>query len=173
MSCICYIFINWSNTFFPVHELTLYFMHNKCVLIFVLTLDLVSFFLFVLNTLLHRNKSFLFHKRKKCNWMTQWAETNWKWIENEHLLKNTYFNHFNENKLIFIGTLRKLFWFFFFFLRHIEVNLRTSGYIFFINLRLLTILDLRSLALFYENLCSAAGKFSYLTFCGNIYATPK
>ena len=48
--------------------------------------------------------------------MTQWAETNWKWFENEHLP---------------INTLMKLFWFFFFFLRHGKVNLRTSANIFY------------------------------------------
>ena len=102
---------------------------------------------------------------------------NWKWTfaykHLFHLLINTYFNHFNENKLICIETLRKLFWFFFFFLRHIEVSLRTSAYICFYKSAAPDNINLRYLALFYENLCSAAVKFSYFTLCGNIYATPK
>ena len=42
-----------------------------------------------------------------------------------------YLNLFNENKLTFGRTLKKLFWFFLFLLRHSKVNLRTSTYIFY------------------------------------------
>ena len=33
--------------------------------------------------------------------MAQGAETNWKWIENEHLPITLYLNHFKESKLKF------------------------------------------------------------------------
>ena len=43
-------------------------------------------------------------------------------------------------------------------------------YLLFINLRFQQILNLQLAALFYKNLCLAAGKFAHSTVCSNNYA---
>ena len=71
---------------------------------------------------------------------------------------------------MFGRTLRKIFDFFFFFLRHNKkVNLRT-WHAFLINLCLREILNLRPSALSYKNMRSAAGKFAHSAVSGNTYA---
>ena len=66
--------------------------------------------------------------------------------------------------------LRKLSWFFFFFLRGIVKLICEFRHTFFINLRLQQKLNLRPSALFHKNLRSAAGKFAHSAVCGNTYA---
>ena len=83
-------------------------------------------------------------------------------------LLTLYLNNFNESKLMFGRTLRKLF-FLFFFCGKIKLicELRHT---FFINLPLRQIKNLRPSALLYKNQSSAAGKFGYSAVCGNTYA---
>ena len=57
----CHFFVLFLST-----ELQLFFMHNKYILRFLLTFDLVSFFLFALNNPLQVHQSFVFYERKKC-----------------------------------------------------------------------------------------------------------
>ena len=66
--------------------------------------------------------------------ITEW-HNELKPTENELKMKiyllTLYLNRFNENKFMFGRTLKKLFWFFWFLLRHSKVNLRTLTYIFY------------------------------------------
>ena len=64
--------------------------------------------------------------------MIQCAETNQKWIENEHFsIKTLSVLIFNESKLRYARALRNFFYLFFFFLMHSKVNLRISASIFY------------------------------------------
>ena len=65
--------------------------------------------------------------KTKNNLITQQAETNRKWIENEHLPIYTLFESLSLKEAFFWMDIKKTIWFFFFFWG--KVNLRTSTYI--------------------------------------------
>ena len=165
LSFLCSLLINWTPTFF---------MHNKYVLIFLLTFDLVSFFPLCLKRSVADTSKFSVLRKEK---MYKTKTTEWhnelKPTENELKMKicllTLYLNHFNENMFMFERTLKKLFWFFYFFCGIVKLicELRHT---FFINLRLGQMLILRPSALFLKNLRSVARKFAYSAVCDNTYA---
>ena len=75
-------------------------------------------------------------------------------------------------KIIFGRTLKKLFWFFYFFCGVVKLICKLC-HTFFTNLRPRQILILRPSALFKKNLRSAARKFADSAVCGNTYASPQ
>ena len=108
--------------------------------------------------------------KTKNNLITQQAETNRKWIENEHLPIYTLFESLSLKEAFFWMDIKKTIWFFFFFWGKVKLiwELRHT---LFINLRLRQILNVATSALFYKTLRSAADKFTHSVVCGNTYAT--
>ena len=115
LSFLCSLLINWTPTFF---------MHDKCVLIFLLTFDLVSFFPLCLKRSIADTSKFSVLRKEKM-YKTKTTKNELKM----HICSLTlYLNHFNENKPMFGNTLKN---FFSFLLRQSKVNLRTLTYIFY------------------------------------------
>ena len=110
----CNFFVTFSST-----KLASFFMHNKYVLIFLLTFIWFRFSPFVLNTPLQRQKFYVLWKEKIHNTKTTEWHNELKPTKNELkiniCLLRLYLNDYNESKLTFWRTLRKLFWFAFLF----------------------------------------------------------
>ena len=111
------------------------------------------------------------YKTKTTEWLNDLKST-----ENELKMRicllTLYLNLFNEKKLMFGRTLKKLFWFFFNFFCSIAKLICKLRHTIFINLRLRQIWILRPSALFKKNLRSAARKFAYSAVWGNTTPPP-
>ena len=136
-------------------------MHNRYVLVFLLTFDLVSLFP------LCRTLSvivFSFTKGKKHKIKATELHNKLKPTVNKLKMSicqlTLYLNYFNENKLMFGNFLN-----FFSFFWSIVKLICELWHSFFINLRLQQILNLWSSTLLYKNPCSATGKFAHSAVC--------
>ena len=143
-------------------------MYNKCVLIFLLASDFVSFFLLCLNaSSLQRHKGFLFyektkekiHKTKTTEWHNELKST-----ANKLKMKNfnTYLNHFNKRKLMFRRKLGKLFFSFFW---EIVKSICEHQHNIFSK-------STAPAKIWNNNLRSAASRFAHSAVCGNTYTSP-
>ena len=141
----------------------------SCI-IFTLAFDLVFF---VLLKLRYRDmKAFGLTKGKntygKKNWITKWAETNWKWTDDEHLSINTLFESLPWQ--LSLRLVERSGNFFISLFCNIVKLIRELRHTFFINLRLQQKLNLWPSTFFYKNLYSAAGTFVQSAFGCNTCA---
>ena len=151
-------------------------MYSKYVLIFLLALDLVSFFPLYLKRSVGKTQKFSvlrkekIYKTKTTEWLNELKPTKNE-LKMSICLLTLYLNHFNENNRMVRNTLRKILVCFSFFSGIVKLICK-FWHIFFINLRLRQIFNLWPSLLFYKNLRSTAVKFADSAVCGNTYTLP-